>query len=1151
MVQRFALLLFICLCFCSLINSVRAQSLLFESFEIPIPKADTTLIFDKWLDEHSIVISTLPDSILISDWHFDQETGRFYIPKLDSASIANQRALSIYYGRFPTSLSRQYQQNEMLEYIPTLEHRDSVSRPRIRSGSNFSSDIRQSGSLSRGIIVGSNQDFALESGLQFQLSGQLTDDIRLDAILTDQSIPFQPDGTTQSIREFDRVLIRLRSEQAQLEMGDVDVNFTNTTFGKLNRRLQGASGSYSGDVNQTKFAVSSVRGSFSTQRFEGIEGTRGPYRLTGSNGEPFVIILAGTERVYINGELVERGEENEYIIDYGLGEIYFTDQVFIKDETRIFVEYEYVDQEFSRTLLAGEANQKLWDDRFELGVSVIRMADGNDLLSQQSLSRDDIEVIESVGDDIQNALVSGIVDNPDDDAFNIRYALIDTLFQGQSYQIFKNIAGTNASNLAVRFSNVGQGNGSYVRVGTTLNGFLYEWQGPGQGSYEPFRNLPAPEKHQMISINGAHSITEKIRWYGEFALSDVDRNRFSSLDDDDNADIALIGGFEASDLELGATVFDFDYRHRQSGRNFKAFERTREVEFDRKWNIIQNEISGEKVDELSIGAFINDNIEIDLGAGRLSLPGQESMRQSVSIGAEILPNSVFNYQQEFSSTEINQLDFRNNWLKQQASLQTGLTDRLSSFINVEHENKRDRSSGNDLAGNSFRFYEVAPGLAYRFEQGVVSAGIAYRDEDILENGQFVDEYAAIEQQYGFEWNVREYFSTKNRVRFRNKNFSEAQVIQGRRNTNALLINSENQIETERINIRSRYSVSTQRRSIRQETYFEVGPELGQYVWIDNNENGVEEIDEFFPELSPNEGTYILQFLPSDELIPTTELSFRNGLEWTPFRTNGSDNDVNNLLKSLELESRFDIFENTTNPDENEIYLMRLDTFRDDSLTIQGRLSWSQRVRVNPTKKWESSAFYSNSTSLNKRTSEIVKTFDQHLMFENEYQINKSQWFDLTLSRAIKENSSNELVQRSYNIKSWEIEPGYRVRFSRSLQFGLQAGYTSKVNRTDSDANADTNAKIFRSILSTRAFLIDRIQFGSNIEFRNTKVTGATNTFTNYELTEGTGAGRHMIWSINAGYRISNLVRITFNYDGRTVAERTDIHTIKLVVSAIF
>lgn len=74
------------------------------------------------------------------------------------------------------------------------------------------------------------------------------------------------------------------------------------------------------------------------------------------------------------------------------------------------------------------------------------MADGNDLLSQQSLSAEDIDILESVGDQTENAIVSGIVSNPEEDEFNIRYALIDTVFQGQNYQIFKNIPGSASSN---------------------------------------------------------------------------------------------------------------------------------------------------------------------------------------------------------------------------------------------------------------------------------------------------------------------------------------------------------------------------------------------------------------------------------------------------------------------------------------------------------------------------------------------------------------------------------------------------------------------------------------------------------------------------------------------------------------------------------
>lgn len=1094
-------------------------------------------------------VKTLPDSIDILNWEYQQDTGSLFLPLIDSTLSKGQKALSIYYQRFSTSLERVYQPNQIKEYIQEAENTDSLRQSTFVEDTRYTSEIEQSGSLSRGIIVGSNQDFALESGLQFQLSGKLTEKISLDAVLTDQSIPFQPDGTTQSIREFDRVLIRLQSEQAQLEMGDVDVRLSNSIFARLNRRLQGASGEYSGEQNNSKFAVSSVRGTFSSQQFLGIEGVRGPYRLTGRNNEPFVIILAGTERVFLNGQLVQRGEENEYIIDYGLGEIYFTDQVFIKDETRIFVEYEYVDQEFSRTLISGEANQKLWNNKLELGVSVIRMADGNDLLSQQSLSADDIDILESVGDQTENAIVSGIVSNPEDDEFNIRYALIDTVFQGQNYQIFKNIPGSTTSNIAVRFSNVGQGNGSYVRVGNVLNGLLYEWRGPGSGSYEPFRNLPAPEKHQMVSITGSHQITERLSWYGEVALSDVDQNRFSTLDDNDNADVAFIGGLSAEELEIGTVSLDVNYQRRQSGENFEAFERTREIEFDRRWNISETDINGEKMDEFRVAVKFGEKSKADAEIGRLMLPGQQSLRQSAGVVSEMVSSTYINYKQEYARTSFEITGMEDSWLKQISNIRTDISKTISGTIDVEHEDKQNRRKEGELANSSFRFIEVIPGIEVRVNSAVINAGIGFREENIAQNGSFINAYDAIEQLYGLEWEYGTLLSTDNTIRLRNKKTSETLKDQGVGNSNALLISSENQLETESLSLRSRYSVNTQRQSIVQESYFEVGPELGQYVWLDGNENGIEEIDEFFPELSPNEGTYILQYLPSDELVPSTELRFRNGFEWQPFFDRENESDQYQFLQSIRLESRFDVLENSTNPKESDIYLLRFKTFRNDSLSIQGRLHWSNRIEFQPTNRWESSLFMSNTKSLNRRSSETVRSFDQQIVAENQYSLSNNQSVSLTLSSAIKENDSDFLLQRNFNIKEWEVEPGYRFRYSRSLQFGVKAGYSSRVNRINSVTSV--NSKLYRAVFTTRAFLLDRVQFGSNTEFRNATLTGETNTFTNFELTEGTGVGNHFIWSINASYRVSNLVRVTFNYDGRTVARRPDIHTLKLVVSAIF
>lgn len=194
-----------------------------------------------------------------------------------------------------------------------------------------------------------------------------------------------------------------------------------------------------------------------------------------------MIILAGTERVYINGQQVQRGEESEYIIDYGLGEIYFTNNLLIKDETRIVVEYEYIDQNFNRTLVAAEGQGSLLNNRFKIGATVIRQADGNNLLSQQTLTESDIDILRQAGDDRNAARVSGAerVD-PEEENGNVLYAQVDTVVNGQTFTIFKNIPGSDEAVFRVRFSNVGEFQGSYRRTGTSVNGLLFEWVGPNQ-----------------------------------------------------------------------------------------------------------------------------------------------------------------------------------------------------------------------------------------------------------------------------------------------------------------------------------------------------------------------------------------------------------------------------------------------------------------------------------------------------------------------------------------------------------------------------------------------------------------------------------------------------------------------------------------------
>jgi hypothetical protein len=93
---------------------------------------------------------------------------------------------------------------------------------------------------------------------------------------------------------------------------------------------------------------------------------QGPYRLTGRNNERAIIIVPGSERVYIDGIEMVRGETNDYTIEYGNGEVFFTAQRLITSASRIVVDFEYSDRQYPRNFFAAGTKQKWFDDLLSL-----------------------------------------------------------------------------------------------------------------------------------------------------------------------------------------------------------------------------------------------------------------------------------------------------------------------------------------------------------------------------------------------------------------------------------------------------------------------------------------------------------------------------------------------------------------------------------------------------------------------------------------------------------------------------------------------------------------------------------------------------------------------------------------------------------------
>jgi len=963
-------------------ETVRAQ-IPVNSFQTRQIQADSSYFIGQWVIRNTITVSV--DSVVISNdhWNYNASEGLWSFAEQVRNRYKRSKLLTISYQQLPLDLRARYSMYEPI-YKSSDDSTQSFDKG-IGSGlSSYanttfgqSSDLRESGSLSRGIVVGSNQDLALESGLQFELTGNLTEQVSITASLTDRSIPIQPDGTTQNLREFDRVYIRLDAPRTRVEMGDVDAGLNAGTFSRLNRRLQGASGQTSSQWGDFKGVLSVVRGTFNTMNFIGRDGVQGPYRLTNREGEQFVIILAGTEKVYFNGRKLTRGEDNDYIIDYGLGEIYFTNNMLVKDESRFFVEYEYIDQNFNRTLAAAEAEESWFDDRLSVGLSVIRQADGDELLSQQVLSESDIRVLQGVGDDLNSAVVSG-ARLPDEEDNRPRYSRVDTTLNGVDYQIFVHDPGDPEARFVVNFSRVEDGEGSYRRISGTVNGILYEWVGPGLGNYEPFRELPAPQLHQMASIRTRAKVSDEIQVFSDITASSFDRNRFSSIDDGDNNDLAYKAGLEINDLMTSIGAVSLQAYRRSIGSNFRVFERINEVEFDRKWNILRSGEEEEVIDQVNLGIDLTPRTQITGEAGRIERPDFRGLRQGSTIRMQEPGLLDLDYFQEWIRSTDRRLDQKGNWFRNRgrASKKTGL---FTPYLWYEQEYRAQRSVLTDsLTSNSLAFFEMAPGIRIESDIWEADFSLLYRTEDRVLNNSLEDESTAHEQRMSVEFRPSSNFSTRNSVTLRNKSFTDPFLSNGAANRRGVLLNSVTKYATsdELINGQIQYEVTTRSQALLQEAYIEVGPELGQFIWQDTNGDGVQQLDEFFPELSPNEGTFIVQFLPSDELFPSIDLRTRFINEIRPFVRIDTDNErySSKILSGISLRSRFDISENSTTSDLSDIYLLRLRTFRNDSTTVQGRFYWEQEADIlSGISRADLRVGFSENLSLNQRSTESLSS----------------------------------------------------------------------------------------------------------------------------------------------------------------------------------
>ncbi|HMT27985.1 MAG TPA: hypothetical protein PKD91_01770, partial [Bacteroidia bacterium] len=333
-------------------------------------------------------------------------------------------------------------------------------------------------------------------------------------------------------------------------------------------------------VMRTTASGAISKGKFARNVINGLEANQGPYKLIGAENESFIVVLSGTEKVFVDGIEMTRGEQFDYIIDYNTAEVRFTTKRPITKDKRIVVEFQYSDKNYSRTLVY--LNQEYEDPRWKVKANIFSEQDAKNQPLLQDLDDEQKLLLADVGDSLQNALYPNI----DSVAFNsteVLYAKLDSL----GYEVYEYSTDSTIASYRLGFSFVGANRGNYVPIAASANGRVFQWvlpvNGIPQGSYEPVLLLIAPKKQQLVTLGADYKLSPASKVFFEAAYSKYDINLFSKKDKENDEGFALAGGIEkvfslSKDSVQGWKLISA-LRLEHVNKQFKPLENFRSTEF--------------------------------------------------------------------------------------------------------------------------------------------------------------------------------------------------------------------------------------------------------------------------------------------------------------------------------------------------------------------------------------------------------------------------------------------------------------------------------------------------------------------------------------------------------------------------------------------
>ncbi len=816
----------------------------------PVIKIDTFSIqpfYFEVFDEHNQLIDE--DKYQVN---FEYATLHFLYPDAYKNQI-----IKIKYLVYPAFLRKSYQIYDKSRILNLPDKKISFDTEKHHSPKPLGG-LKTSGSISRGFSAGNNQSVVMQSEMDLQINGKLSDKINIKAVLSDSNMPQAYAGISQSYKEFDRIYMQLIGQNWQATGGDILMQSKSSYFMKFLRKTQGLDIEIGKDSSRIQVSGGYVDGQFGINKFQGVEGNQGPYILTGNQGERYIFIIANSEKVYINGKLLKRGETHDYIIRYETAELLFNTRFPITQNMRITVEFNYSNQHYMRYLNHNTYHNQ--GKKLDFSIYTYLEYDAKNKTLLYELDKQQRQTLKNAGDNAEELFVLSAKQVP----YNENKILYQKIFTGNNFH-FKYTRENLTELYEVRFSYIGKNKGSYALNRVIATGKIFEFVGENMGDYEPKIKLNAPQSRNYVGAGFNYHPNRKTQIDFEGLINYSDLNLFSTKDEQDNLGFATHLDFRQQLWQKKNRQLNAHLHHDFTHRNFMALDPYRDPEFSRQWQI--DSIFGRQ-HLLDIGLSYNEEKNFAESGIRYF-----ELRDSVKAGQEYF-NTNWQYKKLkiLSEHRLTQQESGNNKQMKIAYFHQSLQWRLKNFNIQTNGHYEERNQ---------QLKQISDTLNYRYKFGEIfiekrdSSHIGFRlgykaeqNDSIRWNRFFRAEnthniYAELKRKKEnskidlyLNYRHSKYYFDAEKKDYLNIKFSWQQFLYHK------FLMTNIQIET--------FNGNTLLDEI---TFVETPVGQGTHQWIDYNNNGIKEINEFEVATYQDQANYIRVILPSKNYMPTVNNSY--------------------------------------------------------------------------------------------------------------------------------------------------------------------------------------------------------------------------------------------------------------------------------------